>query len=405
MRKQLRFVPACPDLNKMCRAMKNRINITIFFFAISSSLAFAQTNEQPAIIEDFKPSTLNQPGQEYPQVNSQGYARFKIHAPGADSVRVSLGLGGRGGTKLTKTEGGYWMGTTEGPMDEGFHYYNVNIDGGKFNDPGTLNFYGSVRWESGIEIPAHDQDFYALKDVPHGHVHQILFPSPSTGTSRRAFVYTPPGYEKDQSKRYPVLYLQHGWGEDETAWTNQGRANLIMDNLIAEGKIDPFLIVMTYGMTNEIKFGGLRNFDIKPFQTVLLDELIPYVDSHFRTLADQPHRAMAGLSMGGMETRTITLANPDVFSHVALFSGGSISLEDLEKHPDFKNKVKLLFVSYGSRELENPRRGPWGDPKKNTEAVKAAGMNTHFYVSPETAHEFQSWRRSLYQLAPLLFQE
>lgn len=385
--------------------MKNHSNIIIFFFIIYSSLAFAQTGNKPAIIEDFKPSTLNQPGQEYPQVNSQGYARFRIHAPGADSVRVSLGLGGRGGTKLTKTEDGYWIGTTEGPMDEGFHYYNVNIDGGKFNDPGTLNFYGSVRWESGIEIPAHDQEFYALKDVPHGHVQQILFPSPSTNTSRRAYVYTPPGYEKDQSKRYPVLYLQHGWGEDETAWTNQGRANLIMDNLIAEGKTEPFLIVMTYGMTNEIKFGGLRDFDIKPFQTVLLDELIPYVDSNFRTLSDQAHRAMAGLSMGGMETRTITLANPDVFSNVALFSGGSISLEDLEKNPDFKKNVKLLFVSYGSRELENPRRGPWGDPKENTEAVKQAGMNTHFYVSPKTAHEFQSWRRSLYELAPMLFKK
>lgn len=385
--------------------MKNHSYIIICFFVLYSSLAFAQSSEPPTIIEDFKPSTLNQPGQEYPQVNSQGYARFRIHAPGADSVRVSLGLGGRGGTVLTKTEDGHWMGTTEGPMDEGFHYYNVNIDGGKFNDPGTLNFYGSVRWESGIEIPAHDQDFYALKDVPHGHVHQILFPSPSTGTSRRAFVYTPPGYEKDQSKRYPVLYLQHGWGEDETAWTNQGRANLIMDNLIAEGKTKPFLIVMTYGMTNEIKFGGLRNFDIKPFQTVLLDELMPYVDAEFRTLTGPSNRAMAGLSMGGMETRTITLANPDVFSHVALLSGGSISLEDLEKSPDFKKNVKLLFVSYGSRELENPRRGPWGDPKENTEAVKKAGMNTHFYVSPETAHEFQSWRRSLYQLAPLLFQE
>lgn len=384
--------------------MKKHSLILFALLAICSTIGLSQT-ANPEIKEDFKPSVLNQPQQEYPQVNSQGYARFRIHAPAADSVRVSLGLGGRGGTKLTKVEDGYWIGTTEGPMDEGFHYYNVNIDGGKFNDPGALNFYGSVRWESGIEIPAHDQEIYALRDVPHGHVHQILFPSPSTKTSRRAFVYTPPGYEKDQTKRYPVLYLQHGWGEDETAWTNQGRANLIMDNLIADGKIKPFLIVMTYGMTNEIRFGGLRDFDIKPFQTVLINELIPYVDAHFRTIADQPHRAMAGLSMGGMETKTITLANPDVFSYVGLLSGGSISLEDLEKNPEFRKKVKLIFVSYGSRELDNPRRGPWGDPKENTEAIKAAGMNTHFYISPNTAHEFQSWRRSLYELAPLLFKD
>ncbi len=385
--------------------MKTKTLLFSMFLSISVSSIFAQAGEPQEIIEDFKPSALNQPGKDYPMVNSQGYARFRIEAPDAQKVHVSLGLGGRGGTALTKTEDGFWEGTTEGSLDEGFHYYHLDVDGGTFNDPGTLNFYGSIRWESGIEIPAHDQDFYALKDVPHGHVQQVLFPSPSTGTSRRAFVYTPPGYEKDQSKKYPVLYLQHGWGEDETAWTNQGHANLIMDNLIAEGKIDPFIIVMTYGMTNEVVFGQLRSFDIAPFQTVLIDELIPYVDTHFRTLSDQPHRAMAGLSMGGMETRTITLANPDVFSHVALLSGGSISMEDLEKNPDFKDKVKLVFVSYGSRELENPRRGPWGDPKENTEAIKTAGMNTHFYVSPETAHEFQSWRRSLHELAPLLFKE
>jgi hypothetical protein len=292
----------------------------VLVLGLVASASFAQTN-QP-IIEDFKPSSLNQPQQEYPQVNSQGYARFKILAPAADSVRVSLGLGGKGGTKLTKGEDGFWTGTTAGPMDEGFHYYNVKIDGGKFNDPGALNFYGSVRWESGIEIPAHDQDFYALKNVPHGKVEQILFPSKSTNTSRRAFVYTPPGYEKSKQK-YPVLYLQHGWGEDETAWSNQGRANLIMDNLIAEGRIKPFIIVMTYGMTNEIKFGGLRDFKVDAFQTVLVDELIPYIDGNFRTISDQPHRAMAGLSMGGMETKMITLNKPEVFSHYGLLSGGT----------------------------------------------------------------------------------
>ena len=216
--------------------MKQHIIALVVLLAFSGSLCLAQT-DQPTIKDDFKPSTLNQPGQEYPQVNSQGYARFRIKAPLADSVIVSLGLGGRGGTVLTKDADGFWVGTTAGPLDEGFHYYHLTIDGGIFNDPGTLNFYGSIRWESGIEIPAHDQDFYALKDVPHGKVQQILFPSKSTNTSRRAFVYTPPDYDKDQTKRYPVLYLQHGWGEDETAWSNQGHANLIMDNLIAEGKI------------------------------------------------------------------------------------------------------------------------------------------------------------------------
>jgi enterochelin esterase-like enzyme len=375
------------------------------FFTFLGSVCIAQT-EQPTILEDFKPSALNQPGQQYPQVNSQGYARFRIVAPKAQSVSVSLGLGGRGGTVLTRAADSTWMGTTAGPLDKGFHYYHLTIDGGTFNDPGTLNYYGSIRWESGIEIPAQDQDFYALKDVPHGKVQQILFPSKSTNTSRRAFVYTPPDYDKDQTKCYPVLYLQHGWGEDETAWSSQGHANLIMDNLIAEGKIKPFLIVMTYGMTNEVRIGGLRDFKIEPFQTVLVGELIPYVDANFRTLSDQPHRAMAGLSMGGMETKTITTVNQDKFSHIGLFSGGTFSMDDINKTPGFKRKIKLVFVSFGSRELGGNRPNFFGgDPKANADSLKQAGINSVFYVSPETAHEFLSWRRALREFAPLLFKD
>jgi enterochelin esterase-like enzyme len=382
------------------------VNAMLFALAMTVGTATAQTT---APTEDFKPSSLNQPGQQYPQVNSQGYARFRITAPDAKAINVSLGLGGKGGTNLTKAADGTWMGTTAGPMDEGFHYYHLTIDGGVFNDPGAQNFYGSIRWESGIEIPAHDQDFYALKDVPHGRVQQVLFASPSTSAQRRAFVYTPPGYDKNQSTRYPVLYLQHGWGEDETAWSTQGHANLIMDNLIAEGKARPFIIVMTYGMTNDVKFGKLFSFDIKPFQTVLVNELIPYIDANFRTLADQPHRAMAGLSMGGMETKTITLANLNTFSRIGLLSGGTISMDDVNATPNFRDKVKLVFVSFGSREIPDGKTGfpgaPKIDPKANAEALKQAGINSVFYVSPNTAHEFLSWRRSLHELAPVLFKD
>ena len=279
------------------------------YFAIKN---FNPELDNAVIKEDFVPSVCNQPGQQYPMVNSQGYARFRVVAPDAKSVIVSLGLGGRGGTVLHKDKDGVWVGTTDGPMDEGFHYYHLTIDGGVVNDPGAKNYYGSVRWESGIEIPAHDQDFYAVKDVPHGQqVVQVLFPSPSTNSTRRAFVYLPPTY--DGKKKFPVLYLQHGWGEDETAWSRQGHANLIMDNLIAEGKCKPFIIVMTYGMTNEAKFGTIGSFKVDNFQTVLVDELIPYIDSHFKTKANKENRAMAGLSMGGMETKAITLARPEVF--------------------------------------------------------------------------------------------
>ena len=349
--------------------------------------------EEEGVKEDFVTSELNQPGQQYPQVNSQGYARFRIEAPQAQEVSVSLGLGGRGGTKLHKTYDGSWVGTTEGPMDEGFHYYHANIDGGTFNDPGACNFYGSTRWESGIEIPAHDKDFYAMRqDVPHGNVQQVLFASPSTNSVRRAFVYTPPSYDKKKKEKYPVLYLQHGWGEDETAWSNQGHANLIMDNLIADGKIKPFIIVMTYGMTNGVRFGGLREFTAQEFETVLVDELIPYIDSHFRTKAKKESRAMAGLSMGGFETKLITLRRPEVFAYYGLLSGGQYAPSDIKD----KNQVKMIFQSCGSK--ENP-----DGIKQSVEALKAAGFNAHGYISEGTAHEFLTWRRSLYQMAQLLF--
>jgi len=430
--------------------MKYRHLTSLFVIFLTVNLCLAQ--EKPAIKDDFKPSTKNQPQQEYPMVNSQGYAKFSIVAPDAKSVVVSLGLGGtRGGTPLAKDTAGVWVGTTAGPLEEGFHYYHLTIDGGVFNDPGTNNYYGSTRWESGIEIPAHDQDIYALKNVPHGKVEQILFPSKSTKTDRRAFVYTPPSYTKDQNTRYPVLYLQHGWGEDETAWSNQGHANLIMDNLIAEGKIKPFIIVMTYGMTNEgfrpgamgrpagapgaapagapgarpaaapgaaptpgqapaaapgaapapgqapaaaqRPAGGMPRMNMNNgFEAVLVDELIPYVDANFRTIADQAHRAMAGLSMGGMETHSITLARPEVFSSFGLLSGGVYTPEEIKD----KSKVKLIFLSCGS--FEGPDR-----IKKAGDDLKAAGFNAVSYISEGTRHEFQTWRRSLYEMAQLLF--
>lgn len=352
---------------------------------------FDPASDTAVVKEDFRPSVLNQPGQQYPMVNSQGYARFRVVAPDAKSVIVSLGLGGRGGTVLRKDKEGVWVGATDGPMDEGFHYYHLTIDGGVFNDPGTKNYYGSCRWESGIEIPAHDEDFYAMKQVPHGNVQQVYFYSKSTDTHRRAFVYTPPTYGKDK-KKYPVLYLQHGWGEDETAWSNQGHANLIMDNLIAEGKIEPFIIVMTYGMTNDVKFGHIKEFTAKEFETVLVDELIPYIDSNFRTQADKKHRAMAGLSMGGFETKLITLRRPEVFNYYGLLSGGTYAPDDITD----KKQVASIFISCGSK--ENP-----DGVTKAVNDLKADGFKATSFVSPDTAHEFLTWRRSLYHMAQLLF--
>lgn len=355
--------------------------------------------DNAVVKEDFRPSPLNQPGQQYPMVNSQGYARFRVVAPDAKSVIVSLGLGGSGGTVLHKDKDGVWTGTTEGPMDPGFHYYHLTIDGGVVNDPGAKDYYGSVRWESGIEIPAPDQDFFAYKNVPHGQVVQVNFPSKNTPADNphwvgeggpRAFVYLPPTY--DGKKKFPVLYLQHGWGEDETAWMNQGRANLIMDNMIAEGKCEPFIIVCAYGMTNECRWGHMHEFDWTEFQKVLVEDLIPYIDANFKTKADKRYRAMAGLSMGGMETKMCTLKYPEVFDYWCLLSGGTYAPEDIKS----KDMVRSIFISCGSK--ENPE-----GVTKAVEALKAAGFNAHSYVSEGTAHEFLTWRRSLREMAPMLF--
>ena len=407
--------------------------------AYTAVKGFDPKMDDAVVLEDFKPSELNQPGQEYPMVNSQGYARFKVNAPKATSVIVSLGLGGSGGTVLHKAEDGSWMGTTSGPMDEGFHYYHLTIDGGVVNDPGTENFYGSTRWESGIEIPAHDRAFYAERDVPHGNVQQILFWSKSTNQLRKAFVYTPYGYEKNK-KKYPVLYLQHGWGENEFAWHVQGHANLIMDNLIADGKIEPFIIVMTYGMTNEgfrpgqmpaaparpagpgapgarpagpgapapgapapqarpaRPAGGMGMMMNNGFEEVLCDELIPYVDAHFRTIAKRESRAMAGLSMGGMETHTITLARPEVFAWFGLLSGGTYNPDEIAAAGLDNKSVKGIFVGCGSKE------GP-DQIRSAAQKLQEAGYNAKGYVSEGTAHEFLTWRRCLYEMAPMLFKK
>ncbi|MBQ7514489.1 MAG: endo-1,4-beta-xylanase [Prevotella sp.] len=350
--------------------------------------------------EDFVPNPCNQPGQEWPKVNSEGYARFRVEAPDAKSVIVSLGLGGRGGTVLRKGKDGFWTGTTEGPMDPGFHYYHLTIDGGVFNDPGTHNYFGSCRWESGIEIPAPDQAFYQYRpDIEHGNVQQVLFHSNSTGVMQTAWVYTPPKYGemirkggKAAQEHYPVLYLQHGWGENETSWFRQGCAGLIMDNLIADGKIKPFIVVMAYGLTNNIKFGTIGQFTAKEFETLLVDELIPYIDNHFLTKNDKWNRAMAGLSMGGVETKLITLRRPEVFGYWGLLSGGQYAPEEI-KDP---KAVKYIFEGCGSK--ENP-----DGINKSVESLKAAGFNAEGLISEGTAHEFLTWRRCLYQMAQSLF--
>jgi len=379
----------------------------LFAATLINALSIAQT----PVVEDFKTTPTTQQEKQYPQVNSERRVRVSIPAPEAQRVQLDIG-----GVKydLKKDDKGVWTGESA-PQDEGFHYYQLNIDGASVPDPGSLYFYGASRWGSGIEIPAHDQDFYAVKDVPHGQLRETQYYSKTSKSVRRVYIYTPPGYEKGDRK-YPVLYLQHGMGENETGWGNQGHANLIMDNLIAEGKAVPFIIVMENSSVNLSGMprgprpagapgaapgaGGPPRTGVNfagQFEHILLDDLVPFIESNFRVMDDQAHRAMAGLSMGGMQTHSIVVANPDKFSYVGMFSSGTFSPTEIKDIDSFKKNVRAVFMSFGGREGGSARIGVAAD-EWNQVGIKGVS-----YVSPETAHEWQSWRRSLHEFAQLLF--
>jgi enterochelin esterase-like enzyme len=403
--------------------MKSKL--TLFALVAVLSNRPGQAQETNNWREDWKPSAANIAGQQYPRINSERRAQFRIKAPEAKDVSVNIGKP----LTVAKGDDGVWTITTS-PLDAGFHFYRVNIDGASVTDPASEIFCGGggAGLSSAVEVPT-GEDFFELKDVPHGEVCERRYFSKTTQAWRRIFVYLPPDYEQNTSARYPVLYLQHGAGEDERGWAVQGHVCQIMDNLIAEKKAQPMLIVMERGYavkpgeqpvamrppqsrsgTNATSQTGPprdfnRMFNVDTLGDLLVNDLIPTIDKTYRTKADREHRAMAGLSMGGMQTRAITLAHLDTFSQIGVFSGGSISTNDITKVTDiesFKNEVKLVFVSCGSRELGNSR-GFIGDPKANVAALKEAGLNSVFYESPNTAHEWHTWRRSLHEFAPLLF--
>jgi len=392
--------------------MNGKISALAVVLCLTSVCVDAQTKE------DYVPSPNNQPGHEYPMVNSERCVRVKVAAPEAQSVKLDIG-----GVKydLKKGADGQWIGESA-PQDEGFHYYQINVDGANVPDPGSLYYYGASRWGSGIDVPAADQEFYQLKNVPQGQLREINYWSAYNNAMRHCYVYTPAEYDKNPTKRYPVLYLQHGGGESEHGWPQQGKTGTILDNLIAEGKALPFIVVMDNGTWTSFKRADgsalqmgkpqpgapRRGFNLpedwtEGFRNTLIQDIIPMIDGRFRTIADKDHRAMAGLSMGGMETKEIVLKRSDVFGWLGMFSGGTITAEEANAAPNFKKNNKLVFISYGSREVDGRRQGFGPNPKEATDGLAAAGYNAHYYVSNLTAHEWQSWRRSLYQFAQLLF--
>ena len=366
-------------------------------------------SEKP-VSEDFVPALSNQDNKQYPQVNSARQVRAQISAPNA--TKVGLDIAGKIYT-MTKDANGVWTGVSA-PQDPGFHYYQLNIDGASVPDPGSTYYYGASRWGSGIEVPSDDQDFWQVKNVPQGSMGEVYYYSSYTEKMRRCFVYLPNEYFTNPTKKFPVLYLQHGMGENEYSWPYQGRVAAIMDNLIAAKKAVPFIIVMDNGLNARKPqpqgqagqggggfggfgggFGGFGGGFAEDFKQVLFNDIIPMVEKNYRVIADPAHRAYAGLSMGGMQAREVTLANPGKFAYVGSFSSGAWSVDQVKNSEGFVKNTKLLFMSGGGKENMG-----CVEAAKN---IKALGMNAVGYESPGTAHEFHTWRRSLYEFAQLLF--
>ena len=393
---------------------------------------------------DCKPSSLNVPGAPYPCVFPDHRAMFRLSAPDAQKVRVRVGTG----FDMAKEADGLWYATTT-PLAQGFHYYMVNIDGSSMSDPATASFFGGGQWSSAIEVPAADAEFYSHKEVPHGLVRDEWYFSTVTQQWRRAMIYTPPGYDQNAKMRYPVLYLLHGWGENELGWTFQGHVDQIMDNLLAAGKTKPMLIVMDN--LNAVKPGedgtiynarsvitqavpqpqapmggapGVPGAGQRPaggtppprpalhlsgtFTEMMFTDLIPMIEKNYRVAPGRENRAMAGLSMGGFQTFTTGLEHLDKFAYLgglsgncSGFSGGTFDIKTIcggafADATAFNSKVKLLFLSTGS--VEGPR------VKQFSDALTQAGIKNVYFESPETAHEWLSWRRAFADFAPRLFQ-
>lgn len=450
--------------------MRRLLFLTSFSAVLAAGVCFAQTkkaagNSKPAARQELSPAPVAAPGApavpahpnpynvygaQYPRIEEDNRVTFHFTAPNAQKVQVALVTSGQGSLAplpydMVKGADGVWSYTSVA-QSPGYHNYWMLVDGSIVLDPATKAFMGYSHMCNGFEIPEAGVDWYDLKEVPHGHLEAANYFAKSIHAWRHIFVYTPPGYDDKANfkTRYPVVYLQHGSGEDETVWFEMGRTNLVIDNLLAAGKVKPMIVVSETSIIANTGgrgagavpggrgagFGGGRGGGA--YGQLMTNELIPWVDSHFRTMADRDHRAMGGLSMGGGITAAVTMVNLDKFSYIGLFSGGSAAgfggrgrggaapgatpaappaapaTLDLKTvysgamadPAEFNRKVKVLFMSYGT---EPPLENPEG-LKRHQEQLIAAGItNSYIYLSPGTTHEWQTWRRSFYTFAQLLF--
>ena len=394
------------------------------------SLALGGAAPAAPAADQSSPAASNVPGALTPSIHPDRSITFTLKAPDARTVQVAGGDGlGAGPFAMTKDAGGFWSVTTP-PTVPGFHYYWFVLDGVPVNDPSSESYFGYGKETSGVEVPETGADYYAITQVPHGEVRAKWYLSKITGEWRRALVYTPPGYDEHPRTRYPVLILQHGSGENETGWTRQGKAQFILDNLIAAGKARPIIVVMDRGYAaragaEAVKIGpdtplqGIK-LAFGVFADVILHDLIPTIDASYRTIPDREHRAMAGLSMGGMQTLFVSLHHLDMFAYIGSFSGPIVP--DLNSTQSFANaqvpfdtqtayegafsspsafnsRVKLLWLGVGTAESERFRASIGGA----AEALKAAGVRLVYFESNGTAHEWQTWRRHLNDFVPRLF--
>ena len=368
-------------------------------FTCSHSEAQVPANTSPA------PTNINQNG--CPCIFQDNRVLFTVNAPEATKVQLDLGKL----YNMQKDDKGIWTVTTD-PQVPGFHYYSLVIDGFKFADPASESFYGTGRMASAIDVPEKGVDFYDIKDIPHGKISAHVYFSKTTGTWRNINLYTPPGYDENPNKAYPVLYIQHGGGEDERGWAVQGKTNFILDNLIADGKAVPMIVAIPNGNATKpgVNARGYNDEAMAVFKEELFENIIPFVEKNYRVKPGAENRALSGLSMGGGQSFFTGLRNPDMLDYVGVFSTGlfggireqsSFDAESvipgiLTNPKSFNDSLKVFYISVG--EQDNRIEAT----KKLIETFKSKGLHVEFASFPGD-HEWQVWRKSLHDFAQKLF--
>lgn len=348
------------------------------------------------------PASTNIRNGAYPQILSDSRVKFSIKAPDAQKIQIDLGRK----YDLQKSENGIWTVTTDS-ISEGFHYYSLLIDGVAVADPASESFYGMGRMASGIEIPFSGGGYYAVRNVPHGDIRIKRYYSRVTNSWRQCYVYTPPAYDSNSTAKYPVLYLLHGGGEDERGWAQQGKTDLILDNLIAAGKAKPMIIVMMDGNFGTGGIGGFGEQSLKTFENELKQTLIPFIESRFRTGSDANSRALAGLSMGGLQTLYAGFKNTSQFAYLGVFSSGWWANQPALSSPLYEfmqqnaaqinSNLKSCWISMGGKEDI-----AYNNCKIMMGRFDEMGIK-YTYSEYPGGHTWPVWRNNLYNFAQLLF--